>query len=152
MKSRKVQIVHSFAVLAFALLAGCMAGVKNEDSSVVRTRAVERWEDLIAHKAEKAYDYLTPGYRATKTREAYAKEMNERGVKWSKVTFGSQDCDVDTCKVHLEVNYAINMGGPAGNVKTLGFVTENWVKVNGQWYYLPDQFQPQLGKDSGKNS
>ncbi|MDR3389261.1 MAG: hypothetical protein P4L92_19635 [Rudaea sp.] len=136
------------ALLVLVALAGCMAGVKDQDNSVIRTRAVERWDLLIAHQAEKAYDYLSPGYRETKPREAYAKEMNGRGIRWSKVRFGSQECDAEVCKVHLSVDYSVDLGGLAGKVASSGLVVETWIKTKGQWYFLPDQLQPKLGKES----
>jgi hypothetical protein len=147
-KSKKVYLLQFSAMLALLVLAGCATGVKDQDSSVIRTRVVERWDLLVAHKAEKAWDYLSPGYRETKPRDVYAKEMNARGILWSKVHFGSQECDADVCKVRLTVDYNVNLGGPAGKVGSIGLVVETWVKVKGQWYYLPDQFQPKLGKDS----
>ena len=153
MKSKKVYFAQGGILLALLALAGCMTAVKNEDSSVIGKRAVERWDFLIAHQAEKAYDFLTPGYRTTKTREAYAQEMNNRGIRWSKVGFGSQQCEVDICHVHLTVDYRVNLGGPAGNTKAMGFVAETWIKAAGRWYFLPEQLQPtRLGKDSAKGS
>jgi len=155
-KSKQVYFAPFVAMLLLAL-SGCMsgggvkpaAGGKDEDVSVIRARAVERWDLLIAHKAEKAWDFLTPGYRETKPRAAYAEEMNGRGIHWSKVTFGSQECDADTCKVRLLVDYNLNLGGLAGEVKSASPVTETWIKVKGRWYFLPEQFQPtKLGKES----
>jgi len=92
-KSKQVYFA-TFAAAAL-LLSGCMSGGgtkpqgsegKAEADSVLKTRAVERWDLLIARKADKAWDYLTPGYRETKPRQAYAEEMNGRGIRWSKVT------------------------------------------------------------------
>ena len=151
-KSKNVYLLQFGAMLALLMLAGCMTGVKDQDNSVIRTRAVERWDFLIAHKAEKAWDYLSPGYRETKPRDAYAKEMNGRGIRWSRVHFGSQQCDADVCKVRLSVDYAVTLGGPAGKVESMGLVAENWVKVKGQWYFLPDRFIPKLGKELGNGS
>jgi len=51
-------------------------------TAVLEKRALERWNLLIAHKAEQAYDYLTPGTRATRQRDTYAQEMNNRPVHW----------------------------------------------------------------------
>jgi hypothetical protein len=34
----------------------------------------------------------------------------------------------------------------------MGLLVETWVKVKGQWYFLPNQFQPTLGKESAKDS
>lgn len=155
MSYNKVYFATLFAAVAgFSLLGGCAStgasggGVKGESADVLHTRAVERWDLLIAHKAEKAYDYLSPGFRETKKREIYADEMNNRGVRWNKVNYGSQECDGDTCKVHLFVDYKIDMGGPAGKVPTSSPVTETWVKIDGRWYYLPEQRASKLGGNS----
>jgi hypothetical protein len=148
-KSKKVYLFRSTAILALALLAGCVAAVKTEDSSVINTRAVERWNFIVDHHAEKAYDFLSPGVRATVTREAYAAQMNNRPVRWNKVTFGSEECDADVCHVHLSVGYDVNLGGLAGKTKSFGLVTETWVRIKGQWFFLPDQFRPtKLGKET----
>jgi len=151
-KSKKVYFA-SIAASALLALSGCMSGVqgggKDEDSAVVRTRAVERWNLLIAHKAEKAWDYLSPGARETQPRDAYAQEMNTRAMRWTSVTFGSQECDADTCKVSLVVGYNLDLGGLTGRVGSASPVVETWIKVKGRWYFLPEQFQPtKLGKDS----
>ncbi len=148
MKSRKVYLTRAGVLLALLALAGCMSMIKkNEDASVIKQRAVQRWDYLIAHQAEKAYDFLSPGYRATKTRDAYVREMNGRGIHWSKVHFGSQKCDADTCKVYLTVDYRMHMGGPVGNVNTSGFVVETWIKADGRWCFLPNALAPtKLGK------
>src|SRR5690606_24177248 len=72
--------------------AGTDASAKTVNKDVER-RALERWAFLIERKAEKAYDYLSPGYRQTKSRDEYAKEMNNRPVQWSKVLPYRQVCD-----------------------------------------------------------
>jgi hypothetical protein len=147
-KNKKVYFVRFAVALALATLAGCGAVKKDEDAAVLRERSAQRWGLLIAHQADKAYDFLSPGYRQTKDRESYGKEMNARGVRWSKVHYESQECDADTCKVHLTVDYQVNLGGPAGNVKSSGFLVETWVKVDGHWWYLPSQLGPsKLGKE-----
>jgi hypothetical protein len=145
-KSKKVYFAKTGFVLAALALAGCMAAVKGEDNSVIRERAIQRWDYLIAHQADKAYDLLSPGYRETKPREDYAREMNSRGVRWSKASFGSQECEADVCHVHLAVDYQIKLGA-TGPAKSTGFLNETWVRANGKWYFLPEQVQPRLGKD-----
>jgi len=137
------------AALAFLTLAGCVAGIrKHEDASVIRDKAVQRWDLLISHDAAKAYDYLSPGYRATISRATYAQRMDSRGIHWKKVRFGSQKCDSDVCHVKLIVDYTLRMAGPTGTVKSTGFVNETWIRVDGGWYFLPEALQPtKLGKE-----
>jgi hypothetical protein len=148
MNTEKVYFARFLAFAAFVALAGCATGPskpvappKDESADVIQQKAVERWNFLIAHQAEKAYDYLSPGYRATKTREVYAGEMNGRGIRWNKVTFNNQQCDGDTCKVSVVVDFKITMPGATGTVSSFSPVTETWIKTAGRWYYLPNAMQ-----------
>jgi hypothetical protein len=126
----------AFALAALLLvLAGC-ADKANPDN--VDRRSVERWNYLIAHQAEKAYDYLTPGFRATQPRDAYASAMNTRPVQWKSVKFIGKECDADRCKVRLDVTYAIKMPTSAAALTEASHIqTETWILVNGGWYFLP---------------
>ncbi|MDE2258444.1 MAG: hypothetical protein KGK05_11820 [Xanthomonadaceae bacterium] len=150
MKSKKVYFAQIVLAAAALALAGCGMLKKDEDASVIKAKAVQRWDDLIARKADKAYDFLAPGYRKTISREQYAKDMNGRGMRWKKVSFGSQTCDADTCTVHLTVAYNINLGGLAGKVDSMGLAVETWIKVDGTWYYLPQIASPKLDQGAEK--
>lgn len=126
---------------ALALLAGCAAGgARKDDTANIEERAVQRWNYLIAHDAAKAYDYLTPGYRATITREQYAEAMNNRPVRWTKAHFTKKDCDAERCTVFLMIDYTARIGvGAAGNASTFSPQRETWLNVKGNWYYLPSR-------------
>jgi hypothetical protein len=116
-------------------LAGC-TDKANPDN--VDRRAVERWNYLIAHQAEKAYDYLTPGFQTTQTREAYAAAMNNRPVQWKSATFKDKKCDAARCTVHVDVKYTITMPGAAvGRMDASNTQEETWILVKGVWYFLP---------------
>ena len=123
-------------VVIVALLAGC-----NKDSvDNVDTRAVERWNYLIAHQAEKAYDYLSPGTRDTQTRENYAAAMNNRPIKWTAAKFNRKECDADRCKVYIDVSYSVAMHGVAAAgkpIESTSTQSEIWVHVKDGWYFLP---------------
>jgi hypothetical protein len=125
----------AFALAALLLvLAGCTdkANLDNVDR-----RSVERWNYLIAHQAEKAYDDLTPGFRATQSRDAYASAMNTRPVQWKSVKFNGKKCDADRCKVQLDVTYSINLPGLGKPTEATSSQNETWILVKGEWYFLP---------------
>lgn len=126
------------ACIAIALsalaLAGC-ADKANPDN--VDKRSVDRWNFLIAHQAEKAYDYLTPGYRQTRTREDYASAMNNRPLQWKSVAFNRKECEDDRCTVYIDVAYTLKMPGSAGAIDTTSTQSETWIRVDGEWYFLP---------------
>ncbi|HEX3895846.1 MAG TPA: hypothetical protein VHW73_06520 [Rudaea sp.] len=151
MEIKKVYFAQIFAMLSLGVIAGCATttAVKPQAGATAQERAVQRWNYLIAHRAEKAYDYLSPGYRATKSRDDYASEMNGRGMHWLSVTPNSAECEADTCKVRLIVNIEIDMTGAAGHVKSISPVVETWIKESGNWYYLPEATRsPKLEKSS----
>ena len=118
-------------------LGGCHFGSSVDN---VDKRAVERWNYLIAHQAEKAYDYLSPGTRETQTRENYAAAMNNRPVRWTAAKFNRKECDADRCKVYVDVSYSVVMPG-AGSVgkpvESSSTQSETWVHVKEGWYFLP---------------
>lgn len=116
-------------------LAGC-ADKASPDN--VDRRSVERWNFLIAHQAEKAYDYLSPGFRSTQEREAYATAMNNRPLQWKGAKFKRKECDADRCKVEIDVSYLLVMPGALGkSVESTSTQSETWILVDGEWYFLP---------------
>ena len=140
-------------IAAALFMAGCTSNTAKPDNAspataksavgavpnkAVQERALQRWNLLIEHKADKAYDYLSPGYRATKKREEYAREMSERPVQWKKVLPYREVCDKpDVCVIDLQVDATVKMPGVSSMVPTVGFVTETWIRSRGEWYFLP---------------
>lgn len=125
-------------ILVGALLA--VSGCTDKSSpGNVDTRSIERWNYLIEHKAEKAYDYLSPGYRETQPRETYAAAMNGRPVKWISAKFVGKECEEDHCKVRIDVTYSIPMPGLQGTtpVQATNTQEESWIRADGEWFYLP---------------
>ena len=137
------RIVSLSLLIALAgVLAGCAttAGTTSGKTVPPEVRAIERWNHLIARDAEKAYDYMSPGRRATKSRDEYAKEMNNRPVRWEKVAlYKHTPCEATatTCKIVLQVDARAPLPGTAGEAATLAFPQETWIRdKDGQWYYL----------------
>ena len=145
----------SLAVLIAASLfaAGCTTNTVKSDKAesasdksavgavpnkIVQDRAIQRWDLLIAQKADKAYDYLSPGYRATVKREDYARDMKERPIKWSRVRPYREVCDKpNVCVIDLQVDVGVKMPGVSQMVSSVGFVSETWILSRGTWYFLP---------------
>lgn len=123
------------SVLAGVLLA--VGGCTDKSSpDRIDQRSVERWNYLIARQAEKAYDYLTPGFKQTVDREAYAASMNGRPVQWKTAKFAGKTCEAEHCKVSIDVTYSIKLPGGAVGEST-STQSENWLLVDGEWFFLP---------------
>jgi hypothetical protein len=105
-------------------------------------RAVARWQLIIDGKAQKAWDYLSPGVRSARPRDQWAKEVSERPVHWESVQFKDKACDSDeACLVRLQVQYTAPLqGAPGGMLSSPSFLTERWIKVKRQWYFVPDDY------------
>ena len=122
----------------FVALAGC--NTNSDPTADVEKRAVDRWNFLISHQAEKAYDYLSPGTRETQTRESYATAMNSRPVRWTAAKYNHKECDADRCKVYIDVSYSLTMPGAGAigkPIESTSTQTETWVRVKDDWYFLP---------------
>lgn len=129
-------------VLLAGLMAGCASGGLRGASTpdAIDALSVQRWEYLIARQADKAYDLLSPGYRATRTREGYAASMNSRPIAWKKVTFVRKECETDSCTVFLLVDHTIRLPGLGVGKAQEAFapIRETWIRSEGRWYYLPN--------------
>jgi hypothetical protein len=54
------------------------------------------------------------------------------------VHFRKAECEVDTCRVDLEVHAEFEMPVlRVGTVETLTVLTENWILDGGTWYLVP---------------
>jgi hypothetical protein len=139
MKTGQMYFLRSCVLLAAGALAACGgAGVKKDEGSLVEARAVERWNLLIAHQAEKAYDYLTPGFRQTITREKYAAQKNDVALRWKSAHVSGHTCDADSCTVTVLVDTVVQMPGIGRAEQTALPTEERWIKIDRSWYYLPD--------------
>lgn len=134
------------ACAAALLLAACATTATNNTATsaeasqaALKQRVQARWDDLIARHAEKAYDYLTPGYQKTVSRKTYASQMNNRPVKWTKADVTSVKCaSADNCEVYVMVYYTARMSvGAGGGVSSFAPLKETWLQLRNQWYYLP---------------
>lgn len=149
-----IDIRNLWAVLALiciAVLSGCQStGGAKADSEItgksstgdreVEKRAQQRWSLLVDKKAEKAYDYLTPGYRKSMSREDYASLKNNVAMTWKAVKVNSSTCEQDTCEVLLTIDYDVAMpGGAGGRMTTFAPLREKWVRLGGEWYFLPNK-------------
>jgi len=139
MRNKKVYFSRACILLTATTLAACgSTAVKKDEGSIVEARALERWNLLIAHQAEKAYDYLTPGFRQTITRDKYAEQKNDVALRWKAAHVGGHSCETDSCTVTVMVDTQVPMPGIGRAQPATLPAEEHWIKVGGTWYYLPD--------------
>lgn len=131
-----------FAIATVVMLAGCKPGSQSGDGSVesLKERAQQRWTYLIEKKTDKAYEYLTPGYRKAKTQEQYVAEKSSVGLNWKRATVGKTECEEDVCTVFITLDYDVKLPNSGGKpIETFAPLREKWVKLSDTWYFLPDK-------------
>lgn len=132
------------ALAGVLLLAACAGPGTRPDSDAgqaqLKQRAQARWELLINKHADQAYDFLTPGYRSTISRDKYASEMVNRPIKWESAKVNKVDCaQADSCTVYMVIGYSLKLPGMGGNAHSVAPIQESWLHLRNQWYYLPGQ-------------
>jgi hypothetical protein len=130
------------SVLVLALLAACATmGPPPAPEQVVAARADARWVALLSSDWEKAYEFLSPGFRATTTLDDYRIGMINRQLNWTGAAPARAVCEsAEKCAVKVRVDYAL-IGGLPGvrEVKSSAESAETWLKLDGTWFFLPDR-------------
>lgn len=140
---KKFRLLSAAAVAM--LLAACASGGPAKAPAASQSaldRAVARWQALIDGRADDAWQMLTPGVRSTKTRETYEQEWRVKPVKYTTVAPVDEICDADACTVTLEVEYDVRIPlAGAGVAHSGAILEERWVRLDGTWYHLPDDYR-----------
>ena len=138
-----------FRAISLALVAGLLVACAGAPKAVRSTasdgslaaleeRALARWQALIEQRPGDAYEYLTPGFRATHTRDEYSRDVFRGPIRWRSAAWQSADCQegAQSCLVTMLLTYTVRMSG-AGEVSNVHSLDERWLFVDGHWYHLP---------------
>jgi hypothetical protein len=132
MKTKKLIVVIYGAIL----LSACATPVNLETS--VTSRANVRIKHVIAGEYLNAYEYLSPGYRSSVSREDYVADMVSRRIVWTKAELIGTECVERRCLVRIKVEYELI--SPVPGVKTFNHfdhVEEDWIYSGNHWWFVP---------------
>lgn len=119
-------------LIVSALVSGC-AALSRSNSDDVSVRAVDRQNAFLAGNYEKAYKYMSPGYRNTKSFEYF--KMSFQGMSAAKeFQLKGVDCQESVCKVTISVSYNVPVVG-VGDVHMERDNVETWVQLDGNWWF-----------------
>jgi hypothetical protein len=109
------------------LLSACTDTRSPEE--IVRERAQQRWDALLAGDTETAYGFASPAYRASTTLQRYRGGFGQ-SVKWISAVVDSVECDAERCEAVIQLTYQMlpNM------IQNTRPVEETWIAVEGQWW------------------
>jgi len=109
-----------------SLTADSPAQVKQD---AVKARVLARWDLMIKHDLNAAYEYLSPASRDTMSLQVWKSRIRPLG--WRKVEVDSIACEGEVCEVALRLTYDTR--------QIRGIVTpvrEKWVIQDGQAWYV----------------
>lgn len=138
MKSR-ISIVFIAACATVLLLLGGCQEPPPEPSEAVTERAQKRWDALVARDFSAAWALYSPGFRETNPEGDFTWEMSRRPVRWEEARVAAAECDGDRCTASVRVRYHVP-AAPAGlnTLRNERRVEETWIRVDDQWWYVPD--------------
>lgn len=126
-----------FGVLVLALLASaCSTYQTKTDEQVVEGKALERLKYLDALDFEKAYQFMTPGYREVKDLEAFRFDFGgSKDILSYKLH--SLSCADDQCIVLMDVEY--DRSKQLKGLKVVRTNKETWIRVDGKWWFAKSE-------------
>ena len=108
----------------------------------LRLRVKARWDALIERDFEKAYSYMSPGYRRLFTLDKYQSSFGSV-VSWESVTITDIDLKgKNSADVKVDVFYQLaipsqvggSLGEALGSISTQ--VNETWLWADDEWWYV----------------
>jgi len=124
------------SICTLLLLQACAGMATTEET--IEKRATERWESLFNDDLEGAYEFLSPGYRSSVSSKQYQRTLLLQKVQWKDARFIESDCAETSCKVKISLDYTVYGAVPGvSSFDGTQQIEESWVKVNGDWYFVP---------------
>lgn len=122
------------AACVLLTLAGCASFAPRTPEEQVKVRAQARYDAVIKGDRKRAYEYFTPGYRATVSAETYAGATGNAVVTVG-ATVESVRCEtLEKCIAQVKLDLKpIAVRGFAGNIITT-HADETWLLEAGQWW------------------
>lgn len=127
-------------LLLVMLLSACATTSTAEPEDIVRDRAQARWDALLVGDFETAYSYYSPGFRSTTSVVDFAIGIRMRRVQYRSAEFLDRNCEKSVCTVRFKLGYKVAKPVPGvDNWESEGVVSEQWIKSDGEWWFLPQK-------------
>jgi hypothetical protein len=108
---------------------------ESEIEKAVRIRAQARWALLLKSDIDSAYEFLSPNARLAQPRDVYKSRI--RPGFWTSANVIRIDCQQENrCLVHSDVGIKV-AGVRSSVIDHVSTVSEDWLLVLGQWWYVP---------------
>ena len=116
------------------LLSACV----DKEKGKLENRVLDFWKYKIEKRFDKAYDFLSPGWRTTESVESYALRVGKSKIKWISAKVDKKSCkQKDYCIVTVLITYSFKPKHAKKEMVVESPIKENWLLKNNTWYQLP---------------
>jgi hypothetical protein len=124
-------VVALLIPVAFISFSACRQS-PHEQGNVLENRVKGFWEERVAGKEMKAYEYEAYAKRGSMSAEQYLRARNP-ALKYKSYTIKGIEENGDEATVKVDVAYHL-MVPARGQLDSATEITEQWVRLDGQWY------------------
>jgi len=129
-------------LFATLLFSACSMLPTKTDTDIVESRSFLRMNALKKLDFEKAYTYMSPGYRSVKGLDRFKLE-NAGAANLLSFNVQTAECAEDTCQVLVNSSYKVTIVSPGFSAKkplNIGYTNkETWIRTDGQWWFVKSE-------------
>lgn len=112
----------------------------DKEKGKLDNRVYDFWKFKIESRFDKAYEFLSPGWRSNEPVESYSLRVSKSKVKWLEAKVDKKDCkQKDYCIVTVLIKYSFRPKHAKKAMIVESPVKENWLLKNNTWYLVPKQ-------------
>ena len=120
-------------VIGVLTLTACATTGPANPQEAIKQRGEARWQALVERDFDKAYTYMTPGFRAVVTPASYRGRFGAAAA-WLGGEVAAVDCPEATkCLAKVRLDFKPLLAGRGGD-KFSTYVDETWLFEGGQWW------------------
>lgn len=113
-----------------------MGQTEKAPEEVVKARAEERWKAMVAGEYDKAYEFLSAGFRSRVSPQEYRNRFEGR-TEWTGTDIKSVECEKELCVASVVARFRFLGAPPFPPYDGETAEKENWIVADGQWWYVP---------------
>jgi len=135
----RVAFTFIFFLIIFSGCAKKEAIKSVSDEEVLRGRVTAYWNHKVKEEFDRSYEYEDPLYRKKVGLVNYIKSFNTERAGWTNSAVEGLKIENESAIVDMKLRVRIVVK-PSKNLEQDVLLKEKWVKVDGIWYHVPQQF------------